>query len=84
MNNPQVRQWAKGFAVKLKGKSFEDAVRSGYEIALGRPPSAEELKESVKFLIEQRQAYGEANGSDLALEDFCQSLLCLNEFVYVE
>jgi hypothetical protein len=42
------------------------------------------LKDSVKFLEEQRQAYGGANASELALEDFCQSLLCLNEFVYVE
>jgi cytochrome c553 len=84
MNNPQVRQWAGGFANRLKGKTAEDAVKSGYEIALGRPPSAEEIKESVKFLEEQRQTYGGPNASDLALEDFCQSLLCLNEFVYVE
>jgi len=84
MNNPQVRQWAKGFAARLKGKTSDDSVRLGYEIALGREPSSEELKDSVKFLEEQRQAYGGANASDLALEDFCQSLLCLNEFVYVE
>jgi hypothetical protein len=84
MNNPQVRQWAKGFSGRLKGKTFEDSVRMGYEIALGRPPSSQESKEAVKFLEEQRQAYGGANASDLALEDFCQSLLCLNEFVYVE
>ena len=84
MNNLQVREWAKAFAARLKGKTFEDAVRMGYEIALGREPSSEELQDSVKFLQEQRQAYGGANASDLALEDFCQSLLCLNEFVYVE
>jgi hypothetical protein len=84
MNNSQVREWSKGFARRLKGKTFEDAVRVAYEIALGKQPSAEELKESAKFLEEQRQAYGGANASDLALEDFCQSLLCLNEFVYVE
>jgi hypothetical protein len=81
MNNPQVRQWAEAFANRLKGKSFEDAVRSAYEIALARNPTAEELSESIKFLQEQSEAY---KGSDSALEDFCQSLLCLNEFVYVE
>src|SRR5258705_11842597 len=84
MNNPQVRMWAKEFASRLEGKTFEDAVKNGYEIALGREPSSQELAESVKFLQEQRQAYGSANANDLALEDFCQSLLCLNEFVYVE
>jgi hypothetical protein len=41
------------------------------------------LNESVKFLEEQRAAY--KNGAnELALEDFCQSLMCLNEFVYCE
>jgi hypothetical protein len=84
MNNPQVREWASGFAGRLKGKSPAEAVKLGYEIALGREASAEEQTDSLKFLEEQRQAYGGGNASDLALEDFCQSLLCLNEFLYVE
>jgi hypothetical protein len=82
MNNPQVREWAKGFANRLKGKTPEDAVKAGYEIALGREPTLEELTDSLHFLEDQKRAYGGA--SDLALEDFCQSLMCLNEFVYVE
>jgi hypothetical protein len=84
MNNPQVREWAKGFAGRLKGRTPAEAVKLAYEIALGREASAQELTDSLKFLEDQRQAYGGGNAADLALEDFCQSLLCLNEFVYVE
>src|SRR3954471_11630162 len=38
MNNPQVREWAKGFANRLKGKPMRDAVKTAYEMALGRQP----------------------------------------------
>jgi hypothetical protein len=87
MNNTQVREWAKGFASKLKEKSADAAVKLAYEMALGREPSAEELQESVNFLEEQREGYarsGKKDANELALADFCQSLMCLNEFVYVE
>jgi hypothetical protein len=90
MNNAQVRACADGLARRVAatgGKALTDAVQSGYRIALGRLPTAAELGESVQFIKEQEESYkaaGKADASQLALADFCQVLLELNEFVYVE
>ncbi|MBX9789346.1 MAG: PSD1 and planctomycete cytochrome C domain-containing protein [Pirellulales bacterium] len=62
-------------------------VRRAYLAALGREPAADELESATAFLDAQaarHQADGDADARRLALVDFCQALLCLNEFVYVE
>ncbi len=90
MNNSHVREAARQFATRLlpiAQKSPEEAVRMGYLDAVSRRPTSEELTSSVKFLGQQSQSYTsvDPNGRLLqALEDFCQVLFCLNEFVYVE
>ncbi len=87
MNNPQVRAAAADCAKRLRlkaEKSLNDAVSQAYELALGRPPLKTELKDSVAFIGQQRASYEKENALDLALEDFCQTVFCLNEFVYVE
>jgi mono/diheme cytochrome c family protein len=89
MNNPRIRTYSKSFAKRLGplDKSNEDAVRNGYRLALGREPDDDELKRSQTFLDLQTQKYqkeGQSDSSGLALADFCQVLLSLNEFVYVE
>ena len=64
----------------------DGAVRRAYVIALGRPPSAEELIEATSFLQAQEASYRSAATADtrtLAMIDFCQVLLGLNEFAYV-
>jgi hypothetical protein len=87
MNNPVVREASRQFAARLAGREDEAAVRAGYALAVGREPSAEELKESVAFLSGQRAAYHEEKkpaAGQLALADFCQVLLGLNEMMYVD
>jgi hypothetical protein len=90
MNNPQVRASARSFARRIATDSkaaLEDAVKAGYVIALTRSPDGEELAESVAFVKRQMESYkaiGKGDARELALADFCQALLCLNEFVYVE
>jgi hypothetical protein len=69
------------------GTPLPDAVRAGYRLALGREPTAEDLKDSVEFLREQMASYredGRADARQAALADFCQGLLGLNEFIYVD
>ena len=90
MNNPHVRGASQKFAGKLlpvaRG-SLEAAVRLGYLTAVSREPTAEELVNSVQFLASQSASYSPTEAdARLArgLEDFCQVLFCLNEFVYVE
>jgi hypothetical protein len=85
MNSPQGRQYAEGLAARLTGAS--DASAAAYALAFGRPPSAPERELAVKFLSEQAAAHaaaGHADSARLALVDFCQALMSMNEFVYVE
>jgi cytochrome c553 len=90
MNNPQVRACAEEMAGRISPGSktpLRDAVAAGYLRALGRPPKGDELTQSVEFLRRQTESYraaGNADASRLALADFCQALMCVNEFVYLE
>ena len=89
MNNEQVRKWAEAFASRLQeaGEAAPDAlIERAYQTALGRDPDATELTAASTFLAEQTTSYeraGQANSTALALTDFCQVLMGLNEFVYV-
>jgi hypothetical protein len=69
------------------------AVDRGYAVALGRGPTTDERKQMIAFIEAQRAttpgaARGAAAASDKALDgalvEFCQVLLSLNEFVYVD
>jgi hypothetical protein len=87
MNNQHVRSWAHEFARRLTpmaSRTLAEAVQSGYLTALGRLPSEEELTDTLVFLRDQ--AGPEKKGEDVhsALAALCQTLMSLNEFVYVE
>src|SRR5439155_9185849 len=90
MNNANIRAYARSFARRLAINAqagVEDSIKSGYLLALGRLPKDEELADGLAFLKQQtksHQAAGQADGRQLALADFCQVLMCLNEFVYVD
>ena len=81
MNNPQVRDYAAALSRRAPD------VRAAYRITLGRDPSEAEARDAEAFIADQAAAYQSAGRTDaraLAMEDFCQSLMCLNEFVYVD
>jgi cytochrome c553 len=90
MNNPQVRQYAKAFAARVAPSletKLDTAVHSAYVTAVGREPTGEESADSLAFIELQTKSYqeaGKAEARQLALADFCQTLICLNEFIYVE
>jgi mono/diheme cytochrome c family protein len=90
MNNSHVRGYAAGLAARVVPKVKEspaEAVRSAYRLALGRPPEPEETVAALDFLLAQSERYrtdGHAEALSLSFTDFCQSLMCLNEFAYVE
>jgi cytochrome c553 len=95
LNNSNVRKSARAFAARLLpvlDHSPAEAVRGGYRIALCRDPQAEELADSAAFIERQRTLHESDSVTDghrsdareSALLDFCQVLLCLNEFVYVD
>jgi len=90
MNSPQVRNYARNFAQRLKpeaAKGMPDAITYGYQLALGRKPDTTELKDGAKFIEHQTESYqaaGKSAADELALADFCQVLFGLNEFIYIE
>jgi cytochrome c553 len=90
MNNSHVRAWTSSFASRLKpaaDNSLRDAVNQGYQLALARDPDETERTATLQFLEKQINSYeadNKSNARELALTDFCQVLLSLNEFVFVE
>jgi cytochrome c553 len=90
MNNRNVRGYAAALAARVVPKeksSPAEAIRSACRLALGRPPEPEETVAALDFLQVQSERYrtdGHAEALSLSLTDFCQSLMCLNEFAYVD
>ena len=88
MNNKQVREYAHGLAKRSappESVAIEQAIENAYRIALARDPNRDEMAEGLAFIKRQMVSYKEkADARELALTDFCQVMMCLNEFVYVE
>jgi hypothetical protein len=87
MNSPQGRQHAEAFANRLGSVAADAYVSAAYALAFGRQPNVKELELAGQFLTKQAAAHtaaGRNDGSRLARVDFCQALMGMNEFVYVE
>jgi hypothetical protein len=89
MNNPLARRGAEGLARRAAegNASSPEQVRRVYEIAVSRPPTDQELTDSLAFLASQsasHQSAGHPHPGQRAAVDFCQAILWLNEFVYAE
>ena len=90
LNNPQVRAASKGLAKHVAPTAetpLESAIVQAYEITMSRPPVSGELQAELAFINQQADSHHQAGRADprqLALADFCQILLCLNEFVYID
>ncbi|MEM8953623.1 MAG: PSD1 and planctomycete cytochrome C domain-containing protein [Verrucomicrobiota bacterium] len=89
MNNPSVRDWIDTLAanlLKITNDSPNQAVTNAYRSILNRPPSPQEIEESLAFMAKQAADYEKNQQSDsekLALGDLCQVLVSLNEFIYL-
>jgi hypothetical protein len=58
-----------------------------YSLLYGRPPSTEEANIGFSFLAQARSAPnvpGNGTKTNIAWEEYCQVLLCANEFIYVD
>jgi hypothetical protein len=83
MNSIFVRQRAEKFALRIRSKSADalpQAVDEAYRTVLGRRPTPTERDRILGFIERQTKA----SSADAALADFCQVLLCSNEFIYVD
>ncbi|MEZ6032788.1 MAG: PSD1 and planctomycete cytochrome C domain-containing protein [Planctomycetaceae bacterium] len=77
MNSPQGRDYATAFAKRLPTDAPENTVREAWRLAFGRIPDAAESEAAVNFLKRQPDA-------NQAVVNLCQTILSMNEFVYVE
>ena len=89
LNSPFVRQQAEKLAQKIrpsKETPLKVSVENAYRMAFSRSPSESELASMGAFLEAQQTILGgdPATKVDQALVEFCQVLLCLNEFVYID
>src|SRR5262249_19665146 len=94
LNDRFVRARALDFARRVEqeaGAEPEAQVRLAWQLALGREPSAGELKSGAAFIKTQREhrSVGDPSSAKtdrpgLALADFCQTIFALNEFIYVD
>lgn len=85
MNSQQGRSYAESFARQLDGKS--DRIAFAYHAAIGRKPSDRERSLAKEFLAGQASEYRASGRKDadlVALADLCQTILSMNEFVYVD
>ena len=86
LNSPQTRRYAEGLAGRLRGRKEPAAITEAYRIAYGREPTPAEIADGEQFLDQQRRTYkgkGRADSATSALADYCQTLLGLNEFLYI-
>jgi hypothetical protein len=84
MNSGFVRTAAEKFAARIAttdSNSFDASIDKGYRIAFARLPSTTE-RDRMRSFINQLVAQGTT--TDQAIIEFCQVLMCLNEFVYVD
>jgi len=89
LNSPLVRQQAEKLAKRIaptSGTPVKESVKAAYRIAFARLPNDQELEEMQKFMEGQQKIIGGANSvnQEKALVEFCHTLLCLNEFVYID
>ncbi|HLW66168.1 MAG TPA: DUF1553 domain-containing protein, partial [Gemmataceae bacterium] len=92
LNHPIVRDASLHFANRLLRDSAwtdRERIANGYRLALGRLPTATELAAVLQFLDNYPHRHpgkepDSASARLAAWQSFCQTLLCRNEFLYVE
>jgi hypothetical protein len=87
MNSALVRQSAERLAkriVKDKTDGPAVAIERAYLLALGRRPTPGERDRMLGFIARLTSESQASRTPDQALADFCQVLLCLNEFIYID
>ncbi len=89
MNSPFVRQQAEKLSQRIRPTQetpLPTSVDLAYRITFARVPSEPERTQMLAFIDSQRTLAGgdPAANTDKALTEFCQVLLCLNEFVYID
>ncbi|MFO0909750.1 MAG: DUF1549 domain-containing protein [Isosphaeraceae bacterium] len=87
LNSPLGHDSAVGLADRLAGLKPPAAAARAYTLAYGRAPTGDEVRVAEEFLAKQASAYehdGKSDPDHHALVDFCQGLLSMSEFIYIQ
>jgi hypothetical protein len=92
MNNSFVREQAAAMSKRILGTqiSYPERITLAYELALSRPPSADERKRADRYLLDEARGLipvkkGNTNdAADLSWSTFCQALFACAEFRYLQ
>ncbi len=87
MNSKLVREQAEKLARAVLPATAADvpkAIAKAYLVALGRAPTDAESRRMTDFVLRTAGENKGPKGLETATADFCQVLLCLNEFLYVD
>jgi hypothetical protein len=87
LNGDFANEQARRLAERLRREVGSDPaaqVRYAFELALCRPPRAEELRAALDFLTAQEREIAAGDTRQRALAAFCLVLLNTNEFVYLD
>jgi len=75
-------------AYKNTGGNLDETVSFIFKTAIGRPPTYQEKKEALTFLVEQTDSYSEREEKSLsvlhAIQDLAQAMISQDEFIYIE
>jgi hypothetical protein len=79
LNSPFMLEQTRALGRRIRAEAKDDGARiaRAYALLYGRPPLAEEVALGQGFLKR-------AGGTERAWEEYCQVLLCANEFLYVD
>jgi hypothetical protein len=89
MNSPFVRQQAEKLSKRIRPAAdvpLPAAIEQAYRIAFSRKPTNSEFEKATAFIESQQSLIEGDLGTkiDKALVEFCQVLLCINEFIYID
>ena len=88
LHSPLIREYATQFASRVRATNetpIEQVITSTYELALSRSATADEIQTMNQFIQSQTEKRGGgAHAEQLAVRDFCNLVLCMNEFIYID
>lgn len=88
MNSSFVRGQAEKFARRVRPDSetaLSQTIDDAYQLALARLPKADERAQMTSFVENQTKSYGgDEKAQHRAVVDYCQIMLCLNEFLFID
>ena len=86
LNDPFVRMRATELAKRLQtaASNISGQIQQAFILTLNRSPTPEEQSAAEAFIAAQTSSRQQPDAPLQALTDFCQSLLGLNEFIYID